>query len=220
MEECPADPKSAVYANFTTPASNEYLDAHGTIDDNWVAYRAVCKQGAGRESASKTNPFRALGLGGLHRLRLSHRGTSYPLPALRLTASQAACASGLGRYVRPPSARRLELSYTLSRLKPSGLRMASTSISRLPIPRGSHFRASAMAEECTPFGWFTISWRKSIVAWSESYALLGEALRPPFFSGVSSTRSMAATARAKSSSDWKVKSRPAILTRKAAMEMR
>ena len=143
---CPVTPKVTVYANSTTPASNSELDVHGTIDDNEVAYRAVCKQGPGGESASKTNPLRGLGLGGLPRLRLSHRGTSHPLPALRLTASNAATASCPGRYIRPPCASRLEWSYTLSRLNPSGFRTSSTSNNLRPIPRGSHLSACEITE--------------------------------------------------------------------------
>lgn len=218
-DQRPADPKSAAYAYSATPALYVKVDAHSTIGHNQRAYRAVCKQGPGGESALKTNPLRGLGLGGLHRLGLSHSGTSYPLPALRLTASRAACTSGPGRYSRPPSARRLEWSYTLARLNPSGLRMASTSKRRRPMPRGLQPSDCAIADDWTPSLCATISSRKSTVERRASYVLPWAALRPllPFRSGVSSTRSSAASRRAASSSDWKVTSRPAIFILKIAM---
>ena len=118
-DQRPAGPKPAAYAYSATPAPYAKVDAHGTIGHNEVAYSAVCKQGPGGGCASKTHPLRGLGLGGLIRLGLSHSGTSYPLPALRLTDSMAACASGPGTYTLPPSASRLEASYTFSRLKHS-----------------------------------------------------------------------------------------------------
>ena len=62
--ECPAAPKAAVYANFTTPASLE-VDAHSTIGDNQATYSPSCSQGPRGGYASKTIPLGGLGLGPL-----------------------------------------------------------------------------------------------------------------------------------------------------------
>src|SRR3990172_3353284 len=203
-EQRPADPKSAAYANSATPALFREVDAHSTIGDNQATYSAGCGQGRRGESASKTNPPGRLGLGPLTGQRLSHRGTSYPLPALRFTASSAAAASGPGTYTRPPSAMRFELSYTFSRLNPSGLTTASTSRSLRPIPLGSHFKALATTLECIPSWCCTSSSRKARVPrkGSKPFGCAAEvATRPalPFRSGASSTRSSAASKRAASS---------------------
>lgn len=107
---CPADPKSAVYANFTTPASIRLLDAHGTIGDNQGTYSARCSQGRRGGYVYEAIPLVRLGLGPLAGHGLCHSGTSHPLAAFRLTASHAALSSCLGKYVLPPPARRLELS--------------------------------------------------------------------------------------------------------------
>ena len=225
-DQRPADPKSAAYAYSATPAPSSKVDAHGTIGHNKDAYSAVCSQGRRGGSPQKRTPLARLGLGPLTGHGLCHRGTSHLLPAFRLTASTAAAISGPGRYTRPPSARRLELSYTASRLNPSVFSTASTSRSLLPIPLGSQRSVCATAGERTPsFPCSLNSFRNPRVPRMGSKPLVcavALATRPalPLRSGASSTRSSAANRRAASSSDWKVISRPAIFILKAAMGMR
>jgi hypothetical protein len=72
------------------------LDAQGDIGENSIAYSAVCKQGPGGESASKTNPLRGLGLGPLQGRDYLIAGPSYQ----KLLEYRVAC--GLELRAGPP----------------------------------------------------------------------------------------------------------------------